>query len=111
MGIQLRLRAFAPSPACLILLLTTGCVSHVRIVQNTYPPTKAINTSLEDLNEKLNTAYDAIQSLTISANFVVGTGGNSTGKVTEYTPFKGYILLRKPRDLRVILLVPIIGGN
>jgi len=35
-------------------------------------------------------------------------GGGSTGNVTDYTSFSGYVLLKKPGMLRVILLVPVL---
>jgi len=39
------------------------------------------------------------------------TGGGKEGKVTEYTAFRGYIFVRKPGDLRVILQLPLIGSR
>ena len=39
------------------------------------------------------------------------TGGSLQGQVTESPSFSGYIFLRKPEDLRVILLVPVLRNQ
>ena len=39
------------------------------------------------------------------------TGGSLQGHVTESPSFSGYIFLRKPEDLRVILLVPVLRNQ
>jgi outer membrane lipoprotein-sorting protein len=88
----------------------TGCYKHTRIVQQTSAPELAMTASAGELVGKLNANYDAIKSFNASVTIAASTGGGRTGKVTEYTAFKGYILMRKPRDLRVILQVPFLGS-
>jgi len=88
----------------------TGCYKHTRIVQQISTPDVVMNATADDLVKRLNANFDAIQTLNASVTLTASTGGGHAGKVTEYTAFKGYILIRKPRDLRVILQVPVFGG-
>jgi hypothetical protein len=46
-----------------------------------------------------------------SVEISYSTGGGKEGKVTEYTSFRGYIFVRKPRDLRVLMLLPLLGSK
>ena len=39
------------------------------------------------------------------------TGGGKQGKVTEYTSFSAYILLRRPDDLHFIGFLPVVGSK
>jgi outer membrane lipoprotein-sorting protein len=79
-------------------------------VVQTRPPEIVKEATVDQLVKKLNGNYDAIQSFNASVTIAASTGGGRIGKVTEYTSFKGYILMRKPRDLRVILQVPFVGS-
>ena len=45
---------------------------------------------------------------TYAVTFQASVGGASKGKVTDYTAFPGYILLRKPEMLRVLGYVPVL---
>ena len=91
------------------MLATTGCISHTRTVQAVHAPPVVMDATVEDLVQKLNANFEGFQSLNVTANFNVSTGGGATGKITDYTSFKGYILIQKPRNLRVIGLLPLVG--
>ncbi len=90
--------------------LLSGCYKHTHLVQQTHPPDVVMNATAEELVGKLNENFTAINTLNASVTITASTGGGKAGKVTEYTSFKGYVLMRKPSDLRVILQVPIIGS-
>jgi outer membrane lipoprotein-sorting protein len=70
-----------------------------------------MNATTEDLVKKLNSQFDAIQSLTTKVKVVASTGGAQTGKINEKGPFDGFIIIQKPRNLRVILQVPWLGSE
>lgn len=93
-----------------LCLSLTGCYKRTRTVVQTRPPEIVKEATVDQLVKKLNGNYDAIQSFNASVTIAASTGGGRIGKVTEYTSFKGYILMRKPRDLRVILQVPFVGS-
>jgi outer membrane lipoprotein-sorting protein len=99
--------------AAVLLLLPlglSGCYKTTRIVQQTTAPDIVKDATVADLVAQLDGNFDAIKTLNASVTIAASTGGGRTGKVTDYTSFSGYILLRKPRDLRVILKVPVYGS-
>ena len=96
--------------APLVLLTATGCLSHTRVVQTVHPPSVVMNATPEDLVSRLNAQFNSIQSLTATVEVVASVGGGATGKVTEYHPFQGYIIIQKPKNLRVLLQVPLVGS-
>ncbi len=91
-------------------LSISGCYKTTRIVEKNVAPSVVKDATVDDLVKQLNGNYEAIKSFRASVTIAASTGGGRTGKVTDYTAFKGYILMRKPRDLRVILQVPAFGS-
>jgi outer membrane lipoprotein-sorting protein len=89
----------------------TGCFSTTRTVQKTQAPDVFRTASVETLQKDVADRDAAIQTLNASVLITATTGGGKEGKVTEYTSFRGYIFVRKPRDLRVLLQLPVIGSR
>ena len=88
----------------------TGCFRTTTIVQKTQAPDMYRSTSVENLERIVSERDASIKTLTASVLMTASTGGGKEGKVVTYTSFKGYIFVRKPRDLRVILQLPIMGS-
>ena len=88
----------------------SGCYKTTRTVQQTRPPDVVMDATADELVRQLHGNFDAIKTLNASVTIAASTGGGRTGHITDYTAFKGYILMRKPRDLRVILQVPFLGS-
>lgn len=103
-------RAFSVAGLLAIVGLT-GCLRTTHIVQRTQPPDIYRSTSVENLEKIISDRDTAIHTLTASVLLVASTGGGKEGKVVTYTSFKGYIFVRKPRDLRVIMLLPVLGSS
>jgi outer membrane lipoprotein-sorting protein len=90
--------------------LLTGCLSTTRHVQVIQTAPVVQNATLDDLVSKVDSQFNAIKTLNASVVMAVSTGGARTGgEVKDYTTVRGYILVRKPEDLRVILLTPVIS--
>lgn len=89
----------------------TGCFRTTQIVQRTQAPDMYRSTSVENLEKIISDRDGAIHTLTASVLLTASTGGGKEGKVVTYTSFKGYIFVRKPRDLRVIMQLPVIGSR
>jgi outer membrane lipoprotein-sorting protein len=87
----------------------TGCFRTTQIVQRTQAPEMYRSTSVENLEKIISDRDAAIKTLNAAVLLTASTGGGKEGKVVTYTSFKGYIFVQKPRNLRVILQVPIIG--
>jgi outer membrane lipoprotein-sorting protein len=91
--------------------LLAGCFRTTQIVQRTQAPDTYKTATVEQLEKTISDRDAAIQTLTASVLLTASTGGGKEGKVTTYTSFKGYIFVRKPRDLRVIMQLPVIGSR
>jgi outer membrane lipoprotein-sorting protein len=74
-------------------------------------PTVVMRATAQELVTKLNTEFDAVRTLTTTVDVIASVGGGTTGQVTDYRPFHGYIIIEKPRNLRVILQVPVLGSR
>jgi outer membrane lipoprotein-sorting protein len=91
-----------------ILPALTGCLSHTRYVPKTRIADVIISTSLDAMAKQLDTRYEAMQTFNAGVEISATTGGGLQGKETQSLSFAGYILMRKPEFLRVLLLVPVV---
>ena len=89
----------------------TGCMSHTRIVPRTHLAELVISSSLDQLIHGVDAQFNAIQTMKATVEISATTGSSLQGHVTESPSFSGYIFLRKPEDLRVILLVPVLRNQ
>jgi outer membrane lipoprotein-sorting protein len=105
------LRAFSMVTCVLATAGLTGCFRTTHIVQRTQAPDMYRSTSVENLERIISDRDASIKTLTASVLLTASTGGGKEGKVVTYTSFKGYIFVRKPRDLRVIMQLPVIGSR
>lgn len=65
-------------------------------------------SSLPALVDKINRDAAAVQSVRATVEIGTAVGGQQKGKVTEYQEVPGYLLVKKPGDLRLIGLVPVV---
>jgi outer membrane lipoprotein-sorting protein len=89
----------------------SGCLRTTRVVQRTQAPDVYKTATVEQLDQTISARDAAIKTLTASVLLTATTGGGKEGQVTTYTSFKGYIFVRQPSDLRVILQLPVIGSR
>lgn len=99
-----------PATVLGLLPVFTGCLTHTHSVRRARPAPIVMNATLEDLIKRVNIHFDAIQTMSANVEISATTGGSERGEVTESPNFSGYIFLRKPRDLQVLLKVPILGS-
>ena len=106
--------AFATLLLPAFALSMTGCTSlaiHNRAVKKTVQAQNIKNASLVQLNSQLGAQYLAVKTMSARVEIKVAQGGTHEGQVQEVIPvFSGFMLLRKPSDLRVILQVPVLGS-
>jgi outer membrane lipoprotein-sorting protein len=89
----------------------TGCFRTTTVVQRTQAPDMYRSTSVENLQRIVSERDASIKTLTASVLLTASTGGGKEGQVITYASFKGYIFVRKPSDLRVIMQLPVIGSK
>jgi len=89
----------------------TGCFSTTRAVQRTQAPDTYKTANVEQLEQEVAARDAELKALDAQVMITASTGGAKEGQVTEYTSLRGYIFVRKPEELRVILQVPILGSK
>jgi outer membrane lipoprotein-sorting protein len=97
--------------ALLVTTGLTGCFSTTRLVQKTQAPEIYKTETVEELEKDVADRDAAIKTLNAQVMITASVGGGSTGKVTEYTSFKGYIFVQRPDSLRVLMQKPLIGSR
>lgn len=101
----------------LLGLLTLGlssCVVKRRLIvrrgANNSQPTLQVAGSPE-LLQKITEQFNAVQSLTATVDMTPALGTAEKNHITEYKDVRGYILFRKPSDIRIIGLYPVIRNT
>jgi outer membrane lipoprotein-sorting protein len=89
----------------------TGCLTHIRAVPKTRPAEVVISATLDQLLSEVETRFNAIQTINATVEIVASEGGARQGQIKEFPSFSGYIFLRKPEDLRVLMRVPLLGSQ
>ena len=108
-------RIISKAPALLLLpvaLVLTGCFSvKVHTVRKTIVAPHILDADLDQLITQMNARYTSIQTVNATVEITASTGGEHEGEIKEIPAFAGYIFLRKPQDLRILLLVPVIRSR
>lgn len=74
-------------------------------------PKVVLSATADQLSTLINQRNNQIQSFSAQVSFRATEGGNLNGKEKTYAAFSGYILLRKPGDIRVIGFLPVIHSQ
>src|SRR5580698_3179671 len=98
---------------CLSALDLSGCFVRRRIITrkggNATPV--LLTADKQALIDRLAHDYRAIQSFSSTVDMVPALGSSEKSKITEYKDVRGYILFRKPADIRIIGLYPIVRNK
>ncbi len=95
-----------------LLLPATGCISvRTRTVDKTVLAPNVLTADLATLMAKMANEYNAVQTLNLTVGITATQGGARQGQVKELPTFAGYIFMRKPADLRVLMLAPIFRSR
>jgi outer membrane lipoprotein-sorting protein len=96
----------------LSLLPLTGCLSvRTRAVNKTVVAPNVQQATLDELLKQMADRYAAVNTLNMSVNITATTGGAHQGQEKDYPGVAGYIFLRKPEDLRVLMLAPFVRSR
>lgn len=95
-----------------ILAFTSGCLGvRSHSVPKTVLAPVLMNATLDQLLAGLNKQDSAIQTINATVNITAESGGTRQGQVNEIPTFAGYIFLRKPGDLHVLMLLPVVRSR
>jgi outer membrane lipoprotein-sorting protein len=100
-------------PICLWALVSSGCFVRRRIItrKGSNPTPVLLTAGKQALIDRLARDYQAIQSFSATVDMVPALGTSEKSKITEYKDVRGYILLRKPADIRIIGLYPVVRNK
>jgi hypothetical protein len=101
----------ALTPALTGCLSLSGLFTHTRSVLKTRLPDVVLNSTLDQLLKQTTDRYDAVHSTQLNIEMTIATGGSMQGAVKDYTSLKGFIVIGKPENIRVILQLPLVGSR
>lgn len=90
------------------LLVGSGCL--VRTTRNGAAPVALRTASLDQLLDKLK-VYSDIKSVTMNVTIQLSVQSDDRTEVKEYTDTPGFIILRRPQDIRVLAQVPVVRST
>ena len=90
------------------LLVGSGCL--VRTTRNGAAPVALRTASLDQLLDQLK-VYSGVKSVTMNVTIQLSVESDDRAEVKEYTDAPGFILLRRPHDIRVLAQVPVVRST
>ena len=95
---------FAKAAALFLPLLLTGCSLFPTTRKLPVPKAPLVEQTIkpEELVERLNRRWEAINTLTAKVEFRASVSKSKEGVATDYPSVEGHILMRKPDSLRVV---------
>jgi outer membrane lipoprotein-sorting protein len=103
-----RSRYLSAVAAFALLAPSTGCLFRTRTVEVRASTAKLMSATQDELVATINREAAKIQTLNATVDIATSTGGAKKGKVTEYEEIKGYVLVRRPKMMRMIGLLPVV---
>ncbi len=107
------LRAVSRLVALSLPILTlTGCfLPHTHAVRKVTVMPNVRTATLDQLLQQISATYNAINSLTGTVDITATTGGQHLGEVKEIPTFASYVVLRKPSDIHILMLLPFVRSR
>lgn len=90
------------------MLPTMGCLFRTRPVEDQYSKVPLKVSTQQGLIDNINQEAETIRSLKATVDIDTSAGGMKKGEVTDYKEIRGYVLARKPGELHMIGLMPIV---
>ncbi len=101
-----------------VLLFTTvlslsSCASRLRtIVRASHPTSQALLTATKaELIKRVADNYAAVRSFSTTVDLTSSIGSVNKGKIKDYTDITAYIDFRKPGDIRVVGILPVVHST
>ncbi|HLW55247.1 MAG TPA: hypothetical protein VKW06_20630 [Candidatus Angelobacter sp.] len=102
-------------PAALVLTLAilplSGCLIRTERAVTRVSTAKLQDATLDQLVGIINNEAARLQTFVATVDIDFSAGGAKKGKVTDYTQVSGYILVRKPENMRMVVKAPVVRTN
>jgi outer membrane lipoprotein-sorting protein len=98
--------------SCSVLILTS-CLARQRAIPRikSSATQNLLSADKAALLKILESESDLINSLSATVDMVPALGSVNKGKITEYKDFLAYVRYRKPEDIRIIGLYPVVRNT
>jgi hypothetical protein len=94
------------------LLPLSGCLLRTHTVEKRKLSTAPLQeATVKQLIDRIDSEAAKIKTLNATVDIAASTGGEKKGKITEFQEIRGYVLLRKPSELRMIGLYPVVRNK
>jgi outer membrane lipoprotein-sorting protein len=109
---ELRRVAATVALSCSVLALTS-CLARRRVItrNKSTPAQRLLSADKNDLLKLLDKQYQAINTFNATVDMVPAVGSAAKGRITEYKDVLGYILFKKPAEMRMIGLYPVVRNK
>ena len=97
---------------CLSFLMT-GCLARRRVItrKGGSPQQALLSADKATLLNRIQSIYQAVETLNATVDMVPALGTANKGEITEYKDVRGYVLFRKPDNIRIIGLYPVVRNK
>jgi outer membrane lipoprotein-sorting protein len=96
-----------------LCILWTGCLARRRVITRDAKSTvqQLQSATVAELESRIAEQFKAIQDFSATVDMVPALGTTEKSRITEYKDVRGYILFRKPTDIRIIGLYPVVRSK
>ncbi len=110
------LRRVSPNLCLLLLgatLLLPSCAVRRRIISHrgTGQPRPLLTADSRALQDEIVRRYSSIHDFNATVDMTPALGSAEKNKITEYKDVRAYILFRKPEDIRIVGLYPVVRNK
>jgi hypothetical protein len=97
----------------LLISMSSACLVRTRtVVPRGQPSNKpALTAGKQELLDRIQRLANAIHSFSLKVDMSPSVGGVFGGKVTDYPTIQGFILFRRPDEIRVLGLDPVVHST
>src|SRR2546423_4047855 len=97
--------------ALVALLPLGGCLFRTHTVAKRNIAGNLKEANRDALVARINAEAEKIKTLNATVDIAASSGGTKKGKITDYQEIRGYLLVRKPKDIRMIGLLPVVRNK
>lgn len=110
---MLRLHFRWLAPLCLLAIIFPlgGCLFRTRQADRQYSNAPLKTATQQELIDYVNGQAEKVQSMQATVDINASAGDPNTGRITDYTAIRGYVLARKPDMLRMRGLMPVVRNT
>ena len=98
---------------CLSVAALTSCLARRRVItrQGGAVSQPLVTATQAELLARISQQYDAVHDFQATVDMTPALGSTEKNKVTEFKDVRGFILFRKPADIRIIGLYPVVRNK